>query len=63
VRTIHSSLQSGSRYSWAPMIAIFYCWLWSLVTLGTPVDCVSLALSGRLFPWSAPALVPCLFIL
>ncbi|TKW16335.1 hypothetical protein SEVIR_5G294000v4 [Setaria viridis] len=24
---------------------------------GTPVDCVSLALSGRLFPWSAPALV------
>jgi len=25
--------------------------------LGTPVDCVSLALSGRLFPWSAPALV------
>ncbi|ONM38815.1 hypothetical protein Zm00014a_039565 [Zea mays] len=24
---------------------------------GTPVDCVSLALSGRLFPWSSPALV------
>ncbi|KAL6615897.1 hypothetical protein ACP70R_038167 [Stipagrostis hirtigluma subsp. patula] len=24
---------------------------------GTPVDCVSLALSGRLFSWSAPALV------
>ncbi|KAF8677953.1 hypothetical protein HU200_046310 [Digitaria exilis] len=24
---------------------------------GTPVDCISLALSGRLFPWSAPALV------
>ncbi|CAO1945240.1 unnamed protein product [Urochloa humidicola] len=24
---------------------------------GTPVDCVSLALSGRLFAWSAPALV------
>jgi hypothetical protein len=26
--------------------------------LGTPVDCVSLALSGRLFPWSSPVLVP-----
>ncbi|AQK97769.1 hypothetical protein Zm00014a_014076 [Zea mays] len=26
-------------------------------TSGTPVDCVSLALSGRLFPWSSPALV------
>ncbi|CAL4974451.1 unnamed protein product [Urochloa decumbens] len=24
---------------------------------GTPVDCISLALSGRLFAWSAPALV------
>ncbi|WVZ69103.1 hypothetical protein U9M48_017941 [Paspalum notatum var. saurae] len=24
---------------------------------GTPVDCVSLALSGRLFPWQTPALV------
>ncbi|XP_048551019.1 5'-nucleotidase SurE-like [Triticum urartu] len=24
---------------------------------GTPVDCISLALSGRLFSWSAPALV------
>ena len=34
-----------------------------VANLGTPVDCVSLALSGRLFPWSSPALVPCLFIL
>jgi hypothetical protein len=31
-----------------------------IVNTGTPVDCVSLALSGRLFSWSAPALVLCL---
>lgn len=30
------------------------------LNVGTPVDCVSLALSGRLFSWSAPALVLCL---
>ena len=34
-----------------------------VANLGTPVDCVSLALSGRLFPWSSPALVSCLFII
>jgi hypothetical protein len=34
-----------------------------IANLGTPVDCVSLALSGRLFPWSSPALVSRLFIL
>ena len=42
------------------VLLVFALLIMMLFYSGTPVDCISLSLSGRLFAWSAPALVLCL---
>jgi 5'-nucleotidase len=57
---------SFPRSIWVALLLVYSeSWCFYLIAIivivGTPVDCVSLALSGRLFSWSAPALVSIVF--